>query len=87
MLIKVFVDWREEKILSEFEYNEKIQQMIEMIEDDDDLFNDWLNERYSAYLILKMTEEEKDMIQKSWEEECRIDAINNSNFEEVEIEI
>ena len=87
MLIKVFVDWREEKILSEFEYNEKIQQMIGMIEDDDDLFNDWLNERYSAYLILKMTEEEKDMIQKSWEEECRIDAINNSNFEEVEIEI
>lgn len=87
MIIKVFVDWREQKIFNESEHNERVQKMIEMTKDDESLFMEWLNEHYTAYYIWRMTAKERIAIQKSWEEECRINAINDSNFEEVEIEI
>ena len=96
MKVKVYVNWDEEKILNEKEYEEEIVENAKGREDDDyelnEFLNDYLEDRVRrskfAYLF-SLSKEERGKILELWKEDCLETVRNNfdDDYEEVEIEL
>ncbi len=66
----VYVNWREQEILTKDEYEEHILRTSNNLFDDEDEFDEWLDDNYSASEILTMTDEEKEELKQKWNEVC-----------------
>lgn len=101
MKIKLYVSWKDEEILTEKEYNERVNNCLI----DKDEFNsykaDYLNEEIEEYIrnhpsylsdyetVFNFTEEDKnkilDNLRKRYEEDVKLNF--KEDYDEVEIEI
>ena len=65
-MIAVYVNWREKEILTEEEYEKKVNARVEDILNDEERYEEWkeeyLESNYKASEIFDLTEEEKKEI-------------------------
>ena len=69
--IVVYVNWDDEEILSEAEYQAKLEDETNIAAADDYQFGEWLNEHYTADEIWDMNEGEREEIKADWLKHCR----------------
>ena len=96
MKIKVYVDWRNEEILSEKDYKEfkerKVKEMADDYFEDDYALDGFLdNGDYTYVGIFQMTDEEKEKVKEKWRAQCKADAEENFaeeyDYEVIEMEV
>lgn len=87
MTIKVYVDWRNEEILTEEEYNERLKEMAESLRTSDYDFSKFLEEHYSHRELWDADEKGRAKIMKFWASKCMDAAECELDYEEVELEV
>lgn len=96
MKIKLYVDWKNGKILKEEEYEKEIAESAKDREDDDYAFEEFLGnylERKISYPnlvhLFYLNKEDREKILELWKEDCLETVRNNTgdDYEEVEIEV
>ena len=68
--IVVYVSWENEEVISEAEYEAKLEEETNALAADDYQFGQWLNENYVASEIWNMTEGEKEEVNADWLKYC-----------------
>ena len=58
-VIKVYVNWADEEIISHEEISERVHEVFQDRASNEDEWNDWLEYHYTKKEIFNMTEEEK----------------------------
>lgn len=79
--IVVYVNWGDEEIISEAEYEAKVEEEANGFAADDYQFGQWLNEHYNADEIWDMTEAEKEEVKADWLKYCREGAEDELSYE------
>ena len=74
MKIKLYVDFKNESVLTEEEYKDILADRSKSYKDDTDAFEDWLNDNYSAFEIFNKNGVELDEVVNHWERVCNSDA-------------
>ena len=74
MKIKVYVDFENEKVLTEEDYKVILKDKAKTYKDDTDAFRDWLNDNYEAFEIFNKNGVELDEVVNHWERVCNSDA-------------
>ena len=87
MTVKVFVNWYDQEVLTEAEYNARAKEMAEEHRTDDYSFSEFLENRYSHRDLWDANEEERAKIMKHWESMCLDEAYDELGFEDVELEV
>ena len=87
MTIKVFVDWRNEEILTEEEYDKRAKEMAEDLRTNDYNFSEFLEEHYTYLELWEADEKQRAKIMEYWTNKCLEDAYCELGFEEVELEV
>lgn len=87
MKIKIYVDYENQSVLTEEDYKEVLTERVKSYKSDNDAFEDWLNDRYSASEIFKMKSHELDKVVERWEGVCEGDAEDDMGRELVEYEL
>ena len=87
MTIKVFVDWQNEEILTEEEYDKRVKEMAEDLRTNDYIFSEFLEERYSHRELWDADEKQRAKIMEHWVDQCLEDAYREQGYEEVELEV
>lgn len=87
MTIKVFVDWRNEKIFTEEEYDKRVKEIAESLLTSDCDFSEFLEENYSHRELWEADGEQRAKIVELWSYKCFKNAYYELNFEEVELEV
>lgn len=87
MKIKIYVDYENQEVLTEEDYEEALIEREKSYEDDEEGFEDWLNDRYTAHEIFRMKPHELDRVLERWGEVCKTDAEEDINRELVEYEL
>ena len=78
MKVTVYVNWREETIISEKEYKEMIENTTEDYVESRADFCDWLVEAYNSEAVWFMDAEEKERVKDEYREACRDWAENEA---------
>ena len=98
MKIKLYVDWMNEEILNEKEYEKEILEAAKDREENDDYeFEDFLDSYCDRNLhngnrlahLFNLSKEEREKILKLWKEDC-LETVKISipdNYVEIEIEV
>ena len=79
--VVVYVNWGDEEILSEAEYEIKLEEKTKIAAADDYCFGGWLDNHYSAADIWNMSEEEKEEVKADWLKSCREDMEDELGYE------
>ena len=79
--IVAYVNWSDEEIISEAEYEAKLEEETKIAAADDYQFGQWLNEYYSADEIWNMAEAEKEEVNADWLKYCREGMEEELGFE------
>lgn len=87
MTIKIFVDWRNEEILTEEEYDKRAREMAEELRTNDYDFSEFLTHRYTCLELWDADDKERATIMECWVDKCLEDAYNELGFDEVELEV
>ena len=87
MTIKIFVDWRNEEVLTAGEYEERIREMAEDLRTSDYNFYEFLEENYSHRELWEAGEEERAKIMEHWVDKCLNAAYYELDYDEVELEV
>lgn len=87
MTIKIFVNWRNEEVLTEDEYNELVKEMAEDLRDSDYDFSEFLTENYSHRDLWDADEEERDRIMEYWASKCLDAALYELDYDEIVLEV
>lgn len=96
MKVKLYVDWREEKILKEKEYEKEILEAVEEQEEDEYRFNEFLDNylsqrchRYEFEYLFNISGEERKEILELWKKDCyeTVKADFDDDYEEIELEL
>jgi hypothetical protein len=87
MTIKVFVDWWNEEILTEEEYNKRAREMAEDFRTSDYNFSEFLEEHYSHRELWDANEKERAKIMEHWVDKCLDEAYDELGFENIELEV
>ena len=87
MTIKIFVDWRNEEILTEEEHNKRAEELAEEFRTSDYDFSEFLKMNYSHRELWDANEEERAEIMEDWAYRCLDEAYDALGFEEVELEV
>lgn len=87
MKIKIYVDYENQIVFTEKEYEEILTERIKSYKDDNYAFEDWLNDRYNASEIFKMESHELDKVVERWEGVCEADAEEDIGRELTEYEL
>ena len=87
MIIKLFVDWRGEEILTEVEYEERVREMAEDFRTSDYNFSEFLEEHYTYREVWEANEEQRAKIMEQWVDKCLDSARDELSFDEVELEV
>ena len=69
--VVIYVNWADEEIISEAEYQAKLEEETKISAADDYQFGQWLSEHYNADEVWNMTAEEKDEVSALWLKYCR----------------
>lgn len=69
--IVVYVNWNDAEIISEAEYEAKLEDETNGFAADEYQFAQWLNEHYSADEIWDMNDGEKEEVKADWLKYCR----------------
>lgn len=77
----VYVNWDNEEIISEAEYEAKLEEEANALADDIYQFREWLNEHYTADYIWDMNEAEKEEVKADWLKYCREGAKEELGYE------
>lgn len=87
MTIKIFVDWRNEEILTEEEYDKRAREMAEDLRTSDYNFSEFLEEHCTYLELWEADDKQRAKIMERWVDRCLDDAYNELGFEEVELEV
>lgn len=87
MMVKVYVDWDAHEILTANEHAEKQRVRVVEMMADEDIFNEWLEERYLPQAIWHMTEAGRTEVLTQWEQCCIETIEEDDEYEEDFIEI
>lgn len=87
MTIKVFVDWRNEEILTEEEYDKRARELAEEFRTSDYEFSEFLEQRYTHRELFEANEKERATIMECWVDKCLEDAYYELGHDEVELEV
>lgn len=96
MKIKVYVDWKNQEILSEKDYNEfkdrKVNEIADNYFEDKYEFNEFLTDNDYDYAdIFNMTDKEKEEVKEKWKAQCKDSAEeafgDEYDYDEIELEV
>ena len=79
--IVVYVHWDNEEILSEAEYEAKLEEETNAFATDDYEFGQWLNDHFTSDYIWHMGEGEKEEINADWLKHCREEMEDELGYE------
>lgn len=89
MKVTVYVDWSENCILTEKDFEKEVEAEILERFDDSDFFDEWLDRNFDPSEIFHFTESEKEEERARFREYCREDAeaVLLKEYETIELEI
>lgn len=89
MKVKVYVDWDENEIINEAEYEKVIAEDAKKLMSDDYELDEWLGavEEYNRIEIFNFSDEDKQKVRAAWEEYCISCSREQCRFEEHFIEV
>ena len=87
MKIKIYVDYENQNVLTEEDYEEVLSERKKSYKSDNEAFEDWLNDKYSASEIFKMKSYELDKVVERWEGVCESNAEEDMGSELSEYEL
>lgn len=89
MKVTVFVNWCENTILTEKEFEKEVEFATLERFDDSDFFDEWLDRNFDSSEIFSFTESEKETHRNRFKEYCREEAKMAllEEYETVELEI
>ena len=79
MKVKVYVNWDERKIISEKEYEEKVEKSAKEYAESYADFADWLNDHYHADDVWEMSESTRKEVKQEYCEACQTWAEDEVN--------
>ena len=71
MKVAIYIDWDEEKVYTQRDFEEMIAEDVSETMSNKDNFSDWLEECFSAREIFNFTPEQKKQVFDKWREECQ----------------
>lgn len=72
MEIKFMINWHSQEVASIEEYNnEYVCDLAHRFEEDDRVFDYWLADRFTAFDVFNMSEEDKKKVRNDYKEYCR----------------
>ena len=74
MKIKIYVDYENQEVLTEEGYKEVLKERAKSYKANNENFEDWLNDRYSAFKIFNMKSHDLETVMERWEGVCEADA-------------
>ena len=89
MKVTVFVNWCENVILTEKDFEKEVEyETLERFEDSE-FFDEWLDRNFDSSEVFYFTESEKEEERARFKEYCRADAeaVLLKEYETVELEI
>ena len=76
MTIHLMANWREERIMTRKEYEEKeIPATVESWKNGLDVFSEWLENNYCPYDVWNMNDDERDSTWKKFQRYCQEKAL------------
>ncbi len=87
MKIKIYVDYENQEVLTEEGYKEALADRTKSYKDNNENFEDWLNDRYTAFEIFNKNGVELDKVVERWEGVCEADAEDDMSRELTEYEL
>ena len=90
MKVIVYVDWAENTILSEKDFEKEVLSEADERFDDSDFFGEWLSRNFDPSEVFSFTEAEKETQRARFKEYCledARDALLENQYETVELEI
>jgi hypothetical protein len=85
MKIKMYVDWQNEDILTESEYEAKIKTDALEMSEEDDAFEEFAEERYYYKELFELNEDERERVKEEFLEWCRSRTRANYDHDYTEI--
>lgn len=79
MKVTVYVQWSEQKVYSESEYEKEINRRVEKFCADDTNFKKWLDEHYSPLELYNLKDNQKEGVRKAFLKDAR-DIEENTGF-------
>ena len=70
MKVKFYVNWNDQVLLTDEEYEARVKETAKDIEEEDDAFSDFLAERYSPTEIFDFEEKDKTSVREEFREWC-----------------
>ena len=83
MTVTVFVNWSENVILTEKDFEKEVEAETLERFDDSDFFDEWLDRNFDPSEVFSFTESEKETHRTRYKEYCREEA-RTALFEEYE---
>ena len=87
MTIKIYVNWRDEEVLTEDEYNELVREMAEDLRTSDYNFSEFLEDNYSHRELWEADEERRAEIMEHWVDKCFEAAECELGYDNVVLEV
>lgn len=87
MKIKIYVDYENQEVLTEENYKKALAERAKSYTANNENFEDWLNDRYSAFEIFKMKSHDLEKVMERWEGVCEADAEEDMSIELTEYEL
>lgn len=66
MLVTIYVNWYEEKVMTEKQYREEIERRAKKATEDEEQFADWLEQNYSTIDLHNMEGQKKMAVRKAF---------------------
>ena len=89
MKVTLYVDWSENTILSEADFEKEVLSEADERFDDSDFFDEWLDRNFDPSEVFSFTESEKETHRNRYKEYCREEAKMAlfEEYETIELEI
>lgn len=71
MKVTIYVNWNEQKVMTEDEYNKELDLHAEEYCEDNDNFAEWLEANYTAIEMFSMEGKQKEEVRKAFLEYAR----------------
>ena len=84
--MKVYINWLDKEAISQEDYDRRVAELAADYVDDDDLLHGYLEDRYSAFELFTMSEEERTDVRGDFAEWCHRKAEDEmaEDFEDYE---
>ena len=89
MKVKVYVNYDYREVMSEKEYEKRVNRFLDDYFNDNDSFAEWLEESYNPYEVWGFDEAKREAVREEYGKQCRVWAENEvrDTWAEEEIEI